>query len=75
MVAVTGAQADVYLGDALKPLWTRFVVPAGETLEIGACEGAGKTVYLAIRGGLPGVPLHLGSKSTFAPGKIGGVQV
>lgn len=55
-------------------MWTRFVVPANFTLEIGACEQAGKTAYLAIKGGLPSVPIHLESKSTFAPGKIGGVQ-
>lgn len=74
VVAITGATADIFLEDTPKPTWTRFVVPAGCSLEIGACEAAGKTAYLAIKGGLPSVPLHLESKSTFAPGKIGGVQ-
>jgi len=74
VVAVTGAEADIFLDNTTKSAWTRFVVPAGASLEIGACEKAGKTVYLAIKGGLPSVPLHLESKSTFTPGNIGGVQ-
>ncbi|GAA5886536.1 hypothetical protein JCM6882_001679 [Rhodosporidiobolus microsporus] len=74
VVAVTGAEADVYLDDDKKPMWSRFVVPAGSTLEIGACEGVGKSVYIAVKGGFPEVPFFAGSKSTFAPGKFGGVQ-
>ncbi|GAA5852079.1 hypothetical protein JCM8547_000152 [Rhodosporidiobolus lusitaniae] len=74
VVAVTGASAEVHLDEDKKPMWTRFVVPAGSTLEIGAAEGSGKSIYLAVKGGFPDVPLYLGSKSTFPPGKFGGVQ-
>ncbi|GAA5838018.1 hypothetical protein JCM11251_006825 [Rhodosporidiobolus azoricus] len=74
VVAVTGAEAEIYRDDAKKPMWSRFVVEAGSTLEIGACEGVGKSVYIAVKGGFPEVPFFAGSKSTFAAGKIGGVQ-
>lgn len=35
----------------------------------------GSRAYFAIRGGFPEIPLYMGSKSTFAAGKFGGVQV
>lgn len=75
VVAVTGATADVYLDDEKKPMWTRFVVPAGSTLEVGACETGGNRTYVAVRGGFPEVPLFAGSKSTFSAAKFGGIQV
>jgi len=62
------------LDEETKPNWSRFTVRAGQTLEIGSCEGAGSRVYLAIKGGLPSVPYFLDSKSTFAGGGFGGVQ-
>jgi allophanate hydrolase subunit 2 len=55
-------------------MWTRFVVPAGSTLEIGSCEGTGSRICIAVKGGLPSVPYFLGSKSTFAAAGFGGVQ-
>lgn len=39
VVAVCGAEAEIFLDDDLKKHWSRFVVPAGSTLEIGSCEG------------------------------------
>ncbi|GAA5964336.1 hypothetical protein JCM8115_006075 [Rhodotorula mucilaginosa] len=74
VVAVTGATADIYLDDAKKPMWTRFVVPAGSTLEIGACESGGNRTYISVRGGFPEIPFFAGSKSTFSAAKFGGIQ-
>lgn len=60
-------------------MWTRLVMRAGETLDIGTIgsgaggEGGGYRAYLAVRGGFPGVPLYLGSKSTSLG--VGGYQV
>jgi urea carboxylase len=71
VVAVTGAPFAVTLNDAPAPMWTPVEVPAGGTLKIGACGGAGLRCYLAVRGGLD-VPEYLGSKSTFILGKFGG---
>ncbi|BGO94863.1 hypothetical protein NBRC10512_002530 [Rhodotorula toruloides] len=74
VVAVCGATAEIFLDDKPKPMWTRFVVPAGSTVEVGGCEGTGNRVYIAVRGGFPEVPLFLGSKSTFTAAKLGGIQ-
>ncbi|GAA5942647.1 bifunctional urea carboxylase/allophanate hydrolase [Sporobolomyces koalae] len=74
VVAVTGAEAEIFVDEDTKPLWTRFVVPAGSTLEIGSCEGTGSRAYIAIKGGLPSVPVFMHSKSTFSGGGLGGVQ-
>ncbi|GAA6015274.1 hypothetical protein JCM8202_002408 [Rhodotorula sphaerocarpa] len=74
VVAVTGATCDVFLDDEKKPMWTRFTVPAGSTLEVGACESGGNRTYVAVRGGFPEVPLFIGSKSTFSAAKLGGIQ-
>lgn len=74
VVAVTGATADIYLDDAKKPMWTHFVVPAGSTLEIGACESGGNRTYISVRGGFPEIPFFAGSKSTFSAAKFGGIQ-
>lgn len=62
------------MDEETKQNWSRFTVRAGQTLEIGSCEGTGSRVYLAIKGGLPSVPYFLDSKSTFAGGGFGGVQ-
>ncbi|GAA5977812.1 hypothetical protein JCM5350_006186 [Sporobolomyces pararoseus] len=74
VVAICGAEAEIFLDDDMKPMWTRFVVPAGSTLEIGSCEGTGARTYIAVRGGLPSVAYFMGSKSTFAAAGLGGVQ-
>ncbi|GAA5995653.1 bifunctional urea carboxylase/allophanate hydrolase [Rhodotorula paludigena] len=74
VVAVTGAAVELYVDEDIKSMWTRFVVPAGGTLEVGSCENTGNRVYIAVRGGFPDVPLFAGSKSTFAAAKFGGIQ-
>ncbi|MET3805788.1 urea carboxylase [Nakamurella sp. UYEF19] len=47
------------------------VVPDGAVLDMGKLAGPGMRGYLAVRGGL-GVPVVLGSRSTFILGKFGG---
>jgi urea carboxylase len=48
-----------------------IAVRRGESLVMGAIQGAGCRSYLAIRGGFD-VPLYLGSRATFTLGKFGG---
>ena len=43
------------------PLWQPVAVQAGQTLRLGAIEGAGLRAYLAVRGGFD-VPDYLGSR-------------
>jgi urea carboxylase len=47
------------------------LIRAGETLSIGAIEGAGQRAYLAVAGGLA-APVVLGSRATFGLGQFGG---
>ncbi len=53
------------------PYWQAVAVKAGQTLLVGAADGAGLRAYLAVRGGLD-VPDYLGSRATFTLGLFGG---
>lgn len=69
VVAVTGAPASVMIDGRETAMWVPLAIAAGEKLAIGGSleseEGlGGLRAYLAILGGLPGIPLYLGSKST-----------
>lgn len=70
MVAITGARTEILLdGHPVAP-GRPIAIEAGQTLSIGQVQ-TGARVYLAVRGGID-VPLYLGSRSTFALGKMGG---
>ena len=73
VVAVTGAVCDVYIDSKPVDMYTRLVVPAGARLKLGKAT-AGCRTYIAIKGGLPGIPLYLGSKSTTSTLGLGGYQ-
>lgn len=54
--AVCGAPAPVTVDNLTRPLWSRQVVKAGQTLKIGSIEeNRGCRTYLAIKGGFPKV--------------------
>ena len=63
--AVCGASAPVTVDNETRPLWSRQVVKAGQTLKIGSIqENRGCRTYLAIKGGFPKVlvnPHHMPS--------------
>lgn len=73
-VSITGASAEVTLDGAEVPMWSKITVNAGSKLNIGGTvlsaeddnlnRTGGLRAYLSIRGGLPGIPTYLGSKST-----------
>ena len=71
-IAITGAPVEAKIDGTAVPLWTRVNVPAGARLSFGFI-GAGTRFYIAVRGGID-VPLVLGSRSTYTPGKLGGVH-
>ncbi|KAI0046085.1 urea carboxylase [Auriscalpium vulgare] len=56
--------------EAAFPLWRRLIVPAGSVVEVADDEeystdaGGGFRVYIAVKGGFPGIASFLGSKST-----------
>lgn len=72
---VAGAGFEISIDGESRPNWSRLIVPAGGLLEIGTIQGGGSRLYLAIRGGFPGVPHFMGSKSTYIGGALGGYQV
>ena len=70
-VALAGATIECWLDGAPVAMNTRLRFRAGQTLKIGRITGAGARACLAVRGGI-GVPLYLGSRSTFTLGQFGG---
>ncbi len=71
VIALTGAHLPAALDDEPVPYWRAVPVRRGQTLRIGAVDGAGLRACLAVRGGLD-VPDYLGSKATFTLGLFGG---
>ncbi|POR35540.1 Putative urea carboxylase [Tolypocladium paradoxum] len=73
IIALAGAVAETNLDGSPVPMYTRVEAPAGSVLRMGSISG-GCRAYLAVRGGLPGVPIYLSSKSTSPVVEIGGLQ-
>ena len=71
VVAMTGAQFDLWLDGRPAPSHAPFVVCAGSRLKFGARQ-LGARAYLAISGGIA-VPEMLGSRSTHLVSAMGGV--
>ena len=74
IIALTGAGIPAHetlsTANSVAP-WRAVRVKKGQTLRVGAADGAGLRAYLAIRHGFD-VPDYLGSKSTFTLGLFGG---
>ncbi|TFY59196.1 hypothetical protein EVJ58_g5928 [Rhodofomes roseus] len=64
VIAVTGAATKVTVNGEDVEMWRSVVVPAGAKVSVGTIKGTGFRAYLAVRGGFPEIPEHLGSKST-----------
>ncbi|KAJ9115549.1 hypothetical protein QFC24_006959 [Naganishia onofrii] len=73
IIAVTGGTIDITVDGKPADMYTRLLVPAGSKVKLGTIK-AGCRSYLAIRGGLPAIPLYLGSKSTTSTLGLGGYQ-
>ncbi|KAF4121458.1 urea carboxylase [Geosmithia morbida] len=74
VVSVCGAHARVTIDGVEKPMWSTLTVKPGQTLNIGAVDGPGCRIYLAVRGGFPEIPIVMGSKATVPSLKFGGCQ-
>jgi len=72
IVAVCGATLPPKVDGAERPLWSGFRVKAGQRLHFDYLQ-AGARAYIAICGGIA-TPQHLGSRSTYAIGALGGVD-
>ena len=71
-VAVTGADMPFRIDGVVQESWTSCAVQAGQKLSFEYLK-AGARVYIAISGGVD-VPVVLGSRSTYALGRMGGFE-
>ena len=71
VIALTGARMAAQLDGLPVAHWAAIPVRRGQVLELGGIYGAGVRSYLLVRGGLA-APLVMGSRATFALGRIGG---
>lgn len=71
-IAVAGANVPVLVNGQERPVWTRIDLAEGDSVNFGVIRG-GARFYLAVRGGID-VPEVLGSRSTYAIGRLGGVD-
>jgi biotin-dependent carboxylase-like uncharacterized protein len=71
-VAVTGADMGPRVNGVPVPVGRTLEIPTEGELELGLAA-TGLRAYLAVAGGIE-VPVVLGSRSTFLPGKFGGWQ-
>ncbi|KAI0849395.1 AHS2-domain-containing protein [Daldinia vernicosa] len=74
VIAITGSPFSVEVNGNAKQMWSRIIMNPGEVLKIGASASPGGRCYIGIRGGFPGVPRWLGSKSTTPNLVLGGIQ-
>ncbi len=70
-IAVTGAAVPVLVNGQEQAPWTRIELAEGDSVKFGVLKG-GARFYLAVRGGID-VPEVLGSRSTYAIGRLGGL--
>jgi len=73
IIAVTGATINVKIDGKAVDTYTRLHVRAGQRLTFGDVT-SGCRAYVAIKGGFPGIPHYLGSKSTTTTLGLGGYQ-
>ena len=71
-ISVTGADMSASLDGEPLPAWEAVEVSRGSQLTLHSAE-LGMRAYLAIAGGID-VPLVMGSRSTYAPGGLGGLD-
>jgi antagonist of KipI len=72
VVAVTGAEFEIFVDNKPMPMHAPFLVPAESQLRFGA-RRRGARAYLAIAGGIA-VPPTLGSRSTHLISRMGGID-
>ncbi|MFC4904018.1 allophanate hydrolase [Kocuria sp. CNJ-770] len=71
-IAVAGADVPLLVNGQERPPWTRIELAEGDAVKFGVIRG-GARFYLAVRGGID-VPEVLGSRSTYAIGRLGGLH-
>lgn len=71
VVAVCGANLPPKIDGEPQDIWSSFAVKSGQVLSFDFLQ-SGARAYIAVAGGID-VPVQLGSRSTYAIGRLGGV--
>ncbi|KAI1455092.1 AHS2-domain-containing protein [Annulohypoxylon moriforme] len=74
VISVAGSPFTVEVGGKPREMWSRIIIKPKEVLKIGTSGTPGGQCYIAIKGGFPGLPEWLGSKSTTPSLALGGLQ-
>lgn len=72
LIAVCGADFELWVGRLPVPTWHSVVMRAGQVLRFGE-RRSGARAYLAVDGGIA-LPPYLGSQATYLPGGFGGLE-
>lgn len=72
-IAICGADMAPRLNNQPLALWQSHRVRRGDIVSFGHLKGSGFRAYLAISGGIDTPPV-LGSRATYLPGTIGGIE-
>jgi len=72
LIAITGANLEPMINNKVIDMWAGTRVSDGDVLSFGTCQ-SGCRCYIAIAHGID-VPEVMGSKSTYAKGKVGGFE-
>ncbi|MDR1472628.1 MAG: biotin-dependent carboxyltransferase family protein [Synergistaceae bacterium] len=72
-VVLAGADLNMRINGAPAPAWTVHRVPRGSRIAMGGMSGDGCRSYLCFSGGV-GVPLVMGSRSTYTKASLGGCE-
>ena len=72
LVAICGAEFEVWVGGRPVPTWHAVYVRPGHEIRLGH-RLSGARAYLAVAGGMD-VPMRLNSRSTYLPGHFGGLE-
>ncbi len=72
LMAVCGAEFELWAGDVPVPMWHAVFVRPGQEFRFGS-RRSGARAYLAVAGGIALDPF-LGSCATYLPGRLGGLD-
>lgn len=72
LISITGADNHPQLNQKAISLWQPILVKPGDILSFDHAEVGART-YISVDGGMD-VPMVMGSRSTFVPGTLGGLE-
>ncbi|KAI2466913.1 AHS2-domain-containing protein [Annulohypoxylon bovei var. microspora] len=74
VITVAGSSFPLEVNGKPRDMWSRIITEPNDIIKIGASATPGGRCYLSVKGGFPGLPEWLGSKSTTPSLALGGLQ-